>query len=48
MTITFDHKRSIAAQLEYLKTIQTALTGDSGYEIDLATYPTVIIKKNRK
>lgn len=45
-SIVFDHKRSIAAQLEYLKTVARTLSGDVVYEIDLATYPTVIIRKN--
>lgn len=41
---TFDHKRSIEAQLEYLRTI-TNLDPSFFYEIDLTTYPTVIIKR---
>ncbi len=42
--ITFDHKRDIAQQLLYLETIQW-LDTTTQYEINLTTYPKVIIKK---
>lgn len=42
--LTFDHKRNIEAQLEYYSTMQS-LDPAFFYEIDLTTYPTVIIRK---
>ena len=42
--LTFDHKRSIEAQLEYFSTMQS-LDNAYFYEIDLTTYPTVIIRR---
>lgn len=42
--ITFDHKRSIEAQLEYLSTIK-GLDASFFYEIDLTVYPKAIIRK---
>lgn len=43
-TITFDHKRNIHEQIRYLQTIQW-LDKDTPYDIDLTSYPKVIIKK---
>lgn len=43
-TITFDHKRNILEQIRYLQTIQW-LDSNYTYEIDLTSYPKVIIKK---
>lgn len=42
--IVFDHKRNIKAQVEYLQQI-TPLDPALYYEIDLTTFPKVIIKK---
>ncbi len=42
--IVFDHKRSIKTQMEYLKTI-TPLDPALYYEIDLTTFPKIVIKK---
>lgn len=43
--MTFDHKRSIQEQLQYLATILWSIDNNFYYEIDLTTFPRVIIKK---
>lgn len=43
--LTFDHKRSIETQIQYLQKLQSWIDKNMYYEIDLTTFPKIIIKK---